>query len=106
MSPSAERFTDPDGLNSALRLELRPGEWVLWSGRPHRFESLRGACARIRDSNSKELREVNVAEIRGLPALTLEDLDERLARQHTSGPRATRFGIWRHSAKRSFDRPS
>jgi putative transposase len=85
MSPSAERFTDPDGLNSALRLDLRPGEWVLWSGRPHRFESLRGACACIRDSNSKELREVNVAEIRGLPALTLEDLDERLARQHTSG---------------------
>jgi len=85
MSPSAERFTDPDDLNSALRLELRPGEWVLWSGRPHRFESLRGARARIRDSNSKELREVNVAEIRGLPALTLEDLDERLARQHTSG---------------------
>jgi putative transposase len=85
MSPSAERFTVPDGLKSALRLELRPGEWVLWSGRPHQFESLRGAWARLRDSTSKELREVNVAEIRGLPDLTLEDLDERLARQHTSG---------------------
>jgi putative transposase len=31
------------------------------------------------------MREVHVAEIRGLPALTLEDLDERLDRQHTSG---------------------
>jgi putative transposase len=85
MSQSAERFTDQDSLHSALRLDLRPGEWVLWSGRPHRFESLRGARARIRDSDSKEIREVNVAELRGLPALALEDLDERLDRQHTSG---------------------
>src|ERR1700722_12009229 len=59
---------------------MRSLEWP-----PHRFESLRGARARIRDSNSKELREVNVAEIRGLPALTFENLDERLARQRTSG---------------------
>ena len=95
MSPSAERFTEPDGLNSALRLDLRPGEWVLWSGRPHRFESLRGACARIRDSSSKEMREVNVAELRGLPALALEDLDERLDRQHTSGD-----PIWEKAAQR------
>ncbi len=84
MSPSAGRFTDPDSLNSALRIDLRPGEWVLWSGRPHRFESLHGGFARIRDSNSKELREVNVAEIRGLPTLALEDLDDRLDRSRTS----------------------
>jgi putative transposase len=84
MSPSAEKFTDQDSLNSALRLDLRPGEWVLWSGRPHRFESLRGARARIRDSNSKELREVDVAEIRGLPTLAIEDLDERLDLRRTS----------------------
>jgi|SRR5882757_1520219 len=84
MSPSAEKFTDQDSLNSALRLDLRPGEWVLWSGRPHRFESLRGTRARIRDSNSKELREVDVAEIRGLPTLAIEDLDERLNLRRTS----------------------
>src|SRR5260370_19853447 len=95
MSPSAERFTDQDSLNSALRLDLRPGEWVLWSGRPHRFESLRGAYAHIRDSKSKEMREVHVAEIRGLPALSLEDLDERLDRQHTSGD-----PIWQKATQR------
>jgi len=95
MSPSADKFTDQDNLHSALRLDLRPGEWVLWSGRPHRFESLRGACARIRDSSSKEIREVNVAELRGLPALALEDLDERLDRQHTSGD-----PIWEKAAQR------
>jgi hypothetical protein len=80
-----EGFTDQDSLNSALRLDLRPGEWVLWSGRPHRFESLRGTCARIRDSNSTELREVDVAEIRGMTTLALEDLDERLDGLRTSG---------------------
>src|SRR5882724_8036116 len=84
MSPSAEKFTDQDSLNSALRLDLRTGEWVLWSGRPHRFESLRGTRARIRDSNSRELREVDVAEIRGLPTLAIEDLDERLNLRRTS----------------------
>lgn len=84
MSPSAERFTEQDSLNSALRLDLRPGEWVLWSGRAHRFESLRGTRARIRDSKSKELREVDVAEIRGLPTLALEDLDERLDLRRTA----------------------
>ena len=95
MSPSAEKFTDPDGLNSALRVDLRPGEWVLWDGRPHRFESLHGARARIRDSNSQKLIEVNVAEIRGLAALTLEDLDERLARRHTLGD-----PIWEKATRR------
>jgi hypothetical protein len=45
---------------------------------------LHGGFARIRDSNSKELREVNVAEIRGLPTLALEDLDDRLDRSRTS----------------------
>lgn len=84
MSPSAERFTHQDSLNSALRIDLRPGEWILWSGRPHRFQSLRGTRARIRDPNSKEFREVNVAEIRGLPTLALEDLDDRLDRWRTS----------------------
>jgi putative transposase len=41
------------------------------------------------------MREVNVAEIRGLPALALEDLDERLDRQHTSGD-----PIWEKATQR------
>ena len=77
-------MTDKDIPNSALRLELRPGEWVLWEGRPHRFESLKGARARIREASSKLLREVSVTELRGLPSLPLSDLDDRLDCQRTT----------------------
>ena len=61
---------------------------MLWSGRPHRFESLQGAKARIRDSSSKEIREVSLTELRGLPSLAVEELDERLERQRKSSDEA------------------
>jgi hypothetical protein len=41
---SAFKTEHPD---SALRLELRAGEWMLWEGRVHRFEGLKGSRARI-----------------------------------------------------------
>ena len=56
-----------EAISSALRLELRPGEWVLWDARPHRFESLEKDRARIRDATTGELREVTVAELRPCP---------------------------------------
>jgi putative transposase len=75
-----ERFT------SAMRLELRPGAWVLWDLRPHRFESLQGERARIRDATSNEVHEVEVASLRALPSLAASDLDARLATQHDIDP--------------------
>jgi hypothetical protein len=39
-----------EGLSSAVRLDLRPSEWVLWKARPFRFVSLRGLTASIRDA--------------------------------------------------------
>ena len=42
-------------VSSAVRLELRPGEWVLWKARPFRFVSLNGSTASIRDSINAEL---------------------------------------------------
>ena len=57
---------------------------MLWDGRPHRFESLKGSRARIQESTTALLREVNVAELRGLPSLPLAQLDERLDRQRTT----------------------
>jgi len=30
-----------EAISLALRLELRPGGWILWDTRPHRFESPR-----------------------------------------------------------------
>ena len=45
---------------SAIRLQLRPGEWVLWKARPFRFISLHGSAARIRDTVTAELRGVRV----------------------------------------------
>jgi len=44
-------------LSSAVRLDLRPGEWVLWKARPFRFVSLQGSTASIRDSVNAELHE-------------------------------------------------
>jgi transcriptional regulator with GAF, ATPase, and Fis domain len=65
-------------LSSAVRLDLRPGEWVLWKARPFRFVSLQGIRASIRDSVNAELHEVAVADLRGMPSLPPEDLDQRV----------------------------
>jgi hypothetical protein len=64
--------------DSALRLELRPGEWVLWEGRVHRLESLKGLRARIQETGSADLREVLVTELRGIASLPIAQLDRRL----------------------------
>ena len=53
-------------VSSAVRLELRPGEWVLWKARPFRFVSLNGSTASIRDSINAELHEVAVTDLRGM----------------------------------------
>jgi hypothetical protein len=66
---SHEANMGTEAIASALRLELRPGEWVLWDARPHRFESLDKDRARIRDATTGELREVSVAALRALPYL-------------------------------------
>jgi hypothetical protein len=63
-------------VSSAVRLELRPGEWVLWKSRPFRFVALRGSTASIRDSVNAELHEVAVAHLRGMPSLSAEDFDQ------------------------------
>jgi putative transposase len=75
-----------EGIFSALRLELRPGEWVLWDARPHRFESLTNDRARIRDATTNEVRDVPVATLRGLLLLPASELDARLERQLTIDP--------------------
>jgi transposase InsO family protein len=77
---------DPERFTSAVRLELRPGEWVLWDLRPHRFESLRDERARIRDTTSNEVREVAIASLRALPSLSADDLDARLEQQRDIDP--------------------
>jgi hypothetical protein len=64
--------------DSALRLELRPGELVLWDGRVCRLESLRGARARIQETIGADIREVPVTELRGVPSFTTWQLDQRL----------------------------
>jgi hypothetical protein len=83
-SHEANRGTE--AISSALRLELRPGEWVLWDARPHRFESLEKDRARIRDATIGELREVTVAELRALPYLPAVELDARVDLQRTIDP--------------------
>jgi hypothetical protein len=70
--------------DSALSITLRTGEWLLWNGQPHRFESLKGERARIREPSSQRIHEVSVAELRGLPSLTLDELYSRLNRQRES----------------------
>lgn len=77
---------DTESAFSALRLELRPGAWVLWDNRACRLESLLGDRARVCDSASGEVREVLVATLRGLPALLTSELDARLDRQRTIDP--------------------
>jgi putative transposase len=51
---------------------------VLWNGRMHCLESLKGVFARIRERGSADLREVPVSELRGLPTLPAAELDQRL----------------------------
>lgn len=71
--------------DSALSITLRTGEWLLWNGQPHRFESLKkGGRAQIREPSSQRIYEVSVAELRGLPSLALHELDSRLNRQRES----------------------
>ena len=53
---------------------------------PHRFESLEKDRARIRDATTGELREVTVAELRGLPYLPAVELDARVDLQRTIDP--------------------
>ena len=67
-------------VSSAVQLDLRPGEWVLWKARPFRFVSLKGSTASIRYSVNAELHEVAVADLRGMPSLPPEDLDQRVDR--------------------------
>ncbi len=45
---------------------------------------MKGSQARIRDPNSGELREVPVAELRGLPTLPTTELDQRLDRSRSA----------------------
>jgi putative transposase len=78
MSKSAEKAHDDSASDSALRLELRPGELVLWEGRVHRLQSLKGVRARIQENGAADLREVLVTELRGLPSLPIMQLDQRL----------------------------
>ena len=75
-----------EAISSALRLELRPGERVLWDARPHHFESLEKDRARIREATTGELREVTVAELRALPYLPAAELDARADLQRTIDP--------------------
>ena len=53
---------DPERFTSAVRLELRPGEWVLWDLRPHRFESLRDQRANERQLFAMHERQRNIVE--------------------------------------------
>ncbi len=51
---------------------------MLWEGRVHRLESLKGLRARIQETGSADLREVLVTELRGMPSLPIAQLDRRL----------------------------
>ena len=75
-----------EAISSALRLELRPGEWVLWDARPYRFESLEKDRARIREATTGEQRDVAVAELRALPYLPTAEIDARVDLQRTIDP--------------------
>ena len=75
-----------EAISSALRLDLRPGEWVLWDARPHRFESLVQGRARIRDATNDQLRDVSISEIRSLSYLPAAELDARIDQQRTVEP--------------------
>jgi putative transposase len=90
LSPCTERQTVHSFLISGLQIALQKGEWVLWNDRPHRFESLAGDRARIREAGSARIIEVGVSELRGLPALSLDEAerDERLEHRRQSSDEA------------------
>ena len=71
---------------SALRIDLRAGEWILWRDRIHRIERLYGERVRIRDASTGELHEVPIAEVRGIESLPAGETDRRLERQRTVDP--------------------
>jgi putative transposase len=89
-------------LSSAVRLDLRPGEWVLWQARPFRFISLQGSAASIRDSVNGELREVAVAELRGMPSLPPEDFDQRVDLLRTTSDQSWHLAQRRESIIREL----
>src|SRR5438552_2491396 len=89
-------------LSSAVRLELRPGEWVLWEARPFRFISLQGSAASIRDSVNGELREVAVAELRGMPSLPPQDLSQRVERLRSTSDQSWSLAEQRESIIRDL----
>ena len=89
-----------EAISSALRLELRPGEWVLWDARPHRFESLVQGRARIRDATNDELRDVSISEIRSLSYLPAAEMDARIDQQRTVEPAEWSLAEKRESAIR------
>ena len=51
---------------------------MLWEGRVHRLESLKGVRARIKETSAAEPREVHVTQLRGVPTLPIIQLDQRL----------------------------
>jgi hypothetical protein len=71
-------------VSSVIRLELWPGEWVLWKARPFRFVSLHGSTASIRDSVNAELHEMAVADLRGMPSPPPEDFAQQVDRLRTA----------------------
>lgn len=50
---------------------------MLWENRVYRFESLSGDRARIRATDSADLRDVLVRDLRGLPSLSIAELNQR-----------------------------
>jgi hypothetical protein len=69
------------------------------------LESLKGVRARIQETGAAELREVLVTELRGLPALPITQLDQRLEKL-ASNAKASSLGITRRNINvaRSNDR--
>jgi hypothetical protein len=59
---------------------------VLWEGRVHRLESLKGLRARIQETAAADPREVLVTELRGLPSLPIMQLDRRLEKLRVVDP--------------------
>jgi hypothetical protein len=84
-------------VSSVIRLELRPGEWVLWKARPFRFVSLHGSTASICDSVNAELHEVAVADLRGMPSLPPEDFAQRVDRLRTASDQSWSLAQQRES---------
>jgi hypothetical protein len=102
MSQSAGAITAIDTAISAVRLELRPGEWVLWDARPHRFEGLTGDRATLRDPTSAAIRNVSVSELRALPSLPVTDVDARVEITRTSDSKTWSLAQSRESVVSAF----